>query len=62
MSILMGDYPKVVRETEAIELRGISSSALEELLLVKRAISFFETMKRISHCLRVGENVALQHG
>jgi Asp/Glu/hydantoin racemase len=50
----MADYAKVVRETDSIELRGISSSALNELLLVKRAISFFETMKRISYCLRVG--------
>jgi hypothetical protein len=54
ISILMADYSKLVQETESIELRSISSYALDELLLVKRAISFFETLKRISICLRQG--------
>jgi hypothetical protein len=52
----MADYAKLVEETESIEFRGISSCALDELLLVKRAISFFETLKRISVCLRTGVN------
>lgn len=50
----MADYSKLVQETESIELRSISSYALDELLLVKRAISFFETLKRISICLQQG--------
>jgi hypothetical protein len=50
----MADYSKLVQETESIELRSLSSFALDELLLVKRAISFFETLKRISVCLRQG--------
>jgi hypothetical protein len=50
----MADYSKLVQETENIELRSLSSFALDELLLVKRAISFFETLKRISVCLRQG--------
>lgn len=50
----MADYLKLVQETESIDLRSISPCALDELLLVKRAISFFETLKRINHCLRQG--------
>ena len=50
----MADYSKLVQETENIELRSIASCALDELLLVKRAISFFETLRRISVCLRHG--------
>lgn len=55
VSILMADYTNLVEETERIEFRGIASCALDELLLVKRAISFFETLKRISLCLRTGK-------
>jgi hypothetical protein len=50
----MADYSKLVQETDSIELRSISSYALDELLLIKRAISFFETLKRISVCLQQG--------
>lgn len=52
LCILLGDYTKLHREIEDLELRELTEVARDELFLVKRSISFYGTLKSISSCLR----------
>jgi hypothetical protein len=51
LSILMSDYDTLIAEIMAIDVKDISSCALDEFLLVKKAISFFEAMNKLRSCL-----------
>lgn len=54
MCILMTDYPKLVAETLGTDMSMINSAGLEEILLVKKAIDFFENLKSVSNQLKSG--------
>ena len=51
LSILMSDYDTLIAEIMAIDVKDISSCALDEFLLVKKAINFFECMNKLRYCL-----------
>ena len=53
-SLLSSDYSSLVYEVRSLDLRRVSACALDEVLLVKRAITFYETLKRISSHLSSG--------
>lgn len=53
-SLLSTDYSSLVYEVRSLDLKRISSCALDEVLLVKRSIAFYETLKRISGYLVSG--------
>ena len=55
LCILLGDYTKLNREIEDLELRELAEVARDELFLVKRSISFYGTLKNISGCLRTSK-------
>lgn len=52
--ILMEDYNKLFVETLSTDMGLISVAGLDELMLVKKAIDFFENVRRISVLLREG--------
>ena len=54
MCILMTDYRKLVQETSATDMGMINFAGLEEILLVKKAIDFFENLKSVTDNLRDG--------
>ena len=51
LSILMSDYDTLIAEIMAVDVKNVSSCALDEFLLVKKAISFFECMNKLRSCL-----------
>jgi hypothetical protein len=54
LCILNSDFVRLIREIDDMELREVSSSAQDELFLVKRAVVFYGTMRHISKCLQTG--------
>lgn len=54
ISILMSDYDRLVSETASADLSMICSEALEEMLLVKKAIDFFQNIKQVNAHLLQG--------
>jgi hypothetical protein len=51
ISILMSDYDRLVAETSSTDLSMICSEGLEEMLLVKKAIDFFQNIKQVNQQL-----------
>mmetsp|Transcript_11297 Transcript_11297/g.20935 ORF Transcript_11297/g.20935 Transcript_11297/m.20935 type:complete len:1260 (-) Transcript_11297:75-3854(-) len=51
LSILMSDYDTLIAEIMAIDIKDVSSVALDEFLLVKKSINFFECMNKLRSCL-----------
>jgi hypothetical protein len=55
MCILNSDFLRLTREIDDMELREVSSSAQDELFMVKRAVVFYGTMRHVNKCLQSGE-------
>ena len=51
LSILMSDYDTLIAEIMAVDIKDISPCALDEFMLVKKALNFFECMNKLRTCL-----------
>lgn len=57
LCILNNDFLGLIREIDDMELREVSSSAQDELFLVKRAVVFYGSLRHIHKCIQSGMKI-----